>query len=175
LSRKHIAPARSQTSLDGQISKALLAGREWSADVENDPAAGGDLVAHQPPRLQVLLVEDHPLNRAVIAMSLTACGVDLCMAHDGAEGVKAFASRRFDVVLMDIDMPVMDGLTATSAIRKLECELQMPRTLIAMLTAHTSAARQRAAQEAGADHYLFKPIEPEQLLSLINGVRAQDL
>ena len=116
------------------------------------------------PPLRVLLVEDNPTNRRVVELILSACGVDLAMAENGAVGVAAWQADRFDLVLMDLQMPVMDGLTAIREIRRMETELARARTPIVVLSANAMAHHQREAKEAGADLHLAKPITPQALV-----------
>jgi PAS domain S-box-containing protein len=109
--------------------------------------------------LRVLLAEDHPVNQRVVQMILVPFGVDLVIAGDGAQAVEAFGAGQFDLVLMDMQMPVMDGLTATRTIR--EQEARAPgrrRTPILMLSANVMRQHTEAATAAGADGYLAKPV-----------------
>ncbi len=124
----------------------------------------------RPPR--ILLVEDHEVNRAVVDLLLAPLGVELVMAHDGQEGVRRFEEASFDLVLMDIQMPVMDGLAATRRMRDLERERAAPRTRIVMLTANVSPEHQLVAMAAGADAHLAKPINRERLWDVVMGQDA---
>jgi PAS domain S-box-containing protein len=119
--------------------------------------------------LKVLLAEDHPVNRQVIQLILGPLGVELTMAETGAEAVAAYAGATFDLVLMDMQMPVMDGLAATRAIRAHEAQAGDGRIPIAMLSANALRHHRADAVEAGADRHLAKPITAE---SLIAGVLA---
>src|SRR6185312_4579716 len=85
---------------------------------------------------QILVADDHPTNRRVVELIL---GDFACVrsVNDGREAVEAFAEQPFDLVLMDIQMPVLDGVSAVSEIRRWEAEHNRPRTPIAMLTANT--------------------------------------
>ena len=117
-------------------------------------------------RLRVLLVEDHPVNRRVVELIL-ADVADLECAENGARGVDAFCTQAFDVVLMDMQMPVMDGLEATRAIRTHECTSKAARTPIVMLSANALPEHVSAGQEAGADFHLAKPITADDLLNAL--------
>ncbi|MFN3535989.1 MAG: ATP-binding protein [Brevundimonas sp.] len=108
--------------------------------------------------LKVLLADDHPANRKVIEVMLSQTAMDLTAVVDGAEAVRAFGEGDWDLVLMDMQMPVMDGLTATREIRALEIERGRPRTPVLMLTANALAEHVQAGREAGADGHLAKPI-----------------
>ena len=108
--------------------------------------------------LKVLLADDHPANRKVIEVMLSQTAMDLTAVVDGAEAVRAYGEDDWDLVLMDMQMPVMDGLTATREIRTLEIERGRLRTPILMLTANAMDEHVEAGREAGADGHLAKPI-----------------
>ncbi|HZZ87224.1 MAG TPA: ATP-binding protein [Caulobacteraceae bacterium] len=115
--------------------------------------------------LRVLVAEDHPTNRRVIELILGPLGVSLTMAVDGQEAVDAFLPGGFDLVLMDMQMPRLDGLAATREIRRREREAGVQATPIAMLTANAMDEHRRMAFEAGADHHIPKPFTPESLFA----------
>jgi CheY-like chemotaxis protein len=118
-------------------------------------------------RLRVLLAEDHAINRAVVEIVLGQIDVELRSVENGAEALDAFREAEFDVVLMDLQMPVMDGLTAIREIRAFEEAGVRARTPILAVTANALAEHVTAAREAGADLHIAKPIVPEQLISAI--------
>jgi signal transduction histidine kinase/ActR/RegA family two-component response regulator len=135
-------------------------------------AAQGEHVADaagaQPERpLRVLLVEDHAVNRRVVELILADL-VELESAENGALGLAAFRRRDFDVVLMDMQMPVMDGLEATRAIRDCERIRGLGRTPIIMLSANALSEHVRQGLEAGADFHLAKPITADQLIEALD-------
>ena len=117
--------------------------------------------------VRVLLADDHPTNRKVVELILGAAAVQLTSVEDGAQAVAAYCAGTFDLVLMDMQMPVMDGLTATRAIREFECENDRPLTPIVMLTANALPEHVAAARAAGADKHLAKPFEAAELLALV--------
>jgi CheY-like chemotaxis protein len=117
-------------------------------------------------RLRVLLVEDHPVNRRVVELIL-ADVADLECAENGVTGLAAFRRQAFDVVLMDMQMPVMDGLEATRAVRCHEHMLGAARTPIVMLSANALAEHVQAGRDAGADFHLAKPITADDLLNAL--------
>jgi CheY-like chemotaxis protein len=119
--------------------------------------------------LRVLLAEDHPTNQRVVAMILQPYGVDLTVVENGVKAIEAFEAGKFDVVLMDMQMPEMDGLKATQAIRTYELTAQLPRTPIAMLSANAMKEHVEQALEAGCDVHIAKPVTPE---SLAKGIEA---
>jgi PAS domain S-box-containing protein len=132
-------------------------------------SAGTDAL---PPR--VLLVEDHPVNRKVIDMMIGEL-VDLRMAHDGAEGLRAVEREDFDLILMDMQMPVMDGLTATRKIRERELSQGAKPTPIIILTANVMPEHVEACLRAGADTHLSKPISSQALLTAMDTALSRDL
>ncbi|QTC87203.1 ATP-binding protein [Brevundimonas pondensis] len=123
----------------------------------------------QPSRpLRVLLAEDHPVNQRVVQLILADHVAELVTVDDGAQAVAAFEAQSFDVVLMDMQMPRMDGLTATRAIRALEAARpNAARTPILMLSANAMAEHRDAARAAGADLHLAKPVTARELLTTL--------
>lgn len=115
--------------------------------------------------LRVLLAEDHPVNQRVVQLILADHDVDLVIVDDGAQAVAAFAGGGFDLVLMDMQMPLMDGLTATRAIRALETERGGTATPVIMLSANAMPEHQAEALAAGADLHVPKPITAASLLA----------
>ena len=93
---------------------------------------------------------------------------------NGLEAVQAHATGAYDVILMDMQMPVMDGLTAVAAIRAAEASQTGMHTPIIMLTANAMPEQVRAGELAGADAHLSKPITPASLLKAITGVADGD-
>jgi PAS domain S-box-containing protein len=121
-------------------------------------------------RRSVLLAEDHPTNRRVVQLILEGLDVDLTCVEDGAQAVEAAVSGDFDLILMDMQMPVMDGLAATRAIRDLEVRAGERRTPILSLTANAMPEHARASLAAGADGHLTKPIAADQLIAAVLAV-----
>ena len=117
--------------------------------------------------LRVLIADDHPTNRAVIEVILSMIGADLLAVEDGAQALEAFRRGTFDVVLMDLQMPVMDGLTAIREIRRHELTGAGRRTPILAVTANAMGEHVAAALAAGADRHIAKPVSPDLLLSAI--------
>ena len=123
--------------------------------------------------LRVLLADDHPTNRQVVELILGATESALTSVENGAEALQAFQHGRYDLVLMDLQMPVMDGLTAMRAIREFESASHLPRTPMIALTANVLAEHVAASLAAGADRHVGKPITAARLLEEIG--RAFDL
>jgi CheY-like chemotaxis protein len=127
------------------------------------PRPGGGAAAP----IRVLLADDHETNRTVVRLILGAVGVELTSVENGAQAVEAFETGAFDVVLMDIQMPVMDGLTAIGLMRRREAERGPKRTPILVLSANALPEHVEAAVAAGADGHVAKPITPPVLLGAI--------
>lgn len=117
--------------------------------------------------LRVLVAEDHPTNRKVVEIVLKPFGVDLTMVEDGQAALDALEAASFDAVLMDMQMPVMDGLTATRVLRAREAAAGTAPVLVIMLTANAMEEHVAAAKAAGADLHLAKPLHPAQLLEAL--------
>jgi CheY-like chemotaxis protein len=104
----------------------------------------------------------------VVELILGHAGVRLACVENGAEAVAAFARGAFDVVLMDMQMPGMDGLTATRALRAVEAARPaVTRTPILMLSANAMAEHRESARDAGADLHLAKPVTARDLLTAL--------
>ncbi|MCZ4107574.1 ATP-binding protein [Brevundimonas diminuta] len=115
-------------------------------------------------RLRILAVEDNPANQMVVRCLLEPLGFEIVTADNGLEGVRRFQQEHFDMVLMDMQMPVMDGLDAMRRIRADEARLGAARTPIVMLTANTTEVHHLKAVQAGADHLVSKPVTLDILL-----------
>ena len=118
--------------------------------------------------LRVLLAEDHEVNQKVVQLMLDGVA-ELVITADGKAAVDAFfGGEAFDLVLMDTQMPVLDGLSAIRAIRAGEAQLGRPRTPIISLTANAMAHQVTACLRAGADAHLAKPITSQGLYAAID-------
>ncbi len=134
------------------LSEDMLAGLlpPLGEAAERTPAARGD-------GRRILLVEDNPNNQLVTASMLDSEGYQVTLAGDGVEALTLMRHQRFDAILMDIQMPLMDGLAATRAIRRQERETG-EHVLIVALTANAFAEDREACLAAGMDDFLAKPI-----------------
>lgn len=140
------------------------------AETLTDYDARRDLAAPAPGRLpsrplRVLLAEDNRMNQRVVHLILDTQGAQVVTVDDGVEAVAAYRTGAFDLVLMDIQMPRMDGLTATRAIREIEMGRAAPRTPIVVLSANAMAEHIDEALTAGADLHVAKPITAASLLA----------
>jgi CheY-like chemotaxis protein/HPt (histidine-containing phosphotransfer) domain-containing protein len=118
----------------------------------------------------VLLVEDNPINQRVARRFLERLGCEVSVVNDGQQGVDAFQQGAFSIILMDMQMPVMDGVEATQCIRKLEAEMAGGgvRTPIVALTANAMMGTLERCLEAGMDDYLTKPLDISRLQDVLD-------
>ena len=115
-------------------------------------------------RLKILLVEDNLLNQRVVMFSLKRFNHEVVIANNGVEALKIFNEHKFDVILMDIMMPVMDGLEATIKIREFEQQQSFAqRTPIIALTANTMDNDKEKCLSFGMDEFMAKPFDIEKL------------
>ncbi|WP_090140465.1 response regulator [Limnohabitans sp. DM1] len=117
----------------------------------------------QAPMMKVLLVEDTPINQTLETILLTRMGFEVTIANNGVEAVEAFKRERFDLILMDIQMPEMGGIEATQLIRDRENTQQLPPTPIVAVTANALKGDREKYIESGMDAYVSKPISAEAL------------
>ena len=128
-------------------------------------------IAAPLPALRVLLAEDHPVNQRVVQLILGAHDMQIVTVDNGLQALEAFQSQDFDLVLMDMQMPEMDGLTATRAIRRVEASRRR-RTPVIMLSANAMDDHRRQALAAGADLHVSKPVTAAALLGGIQALTA---
>ena len=129
------------------------------------PKVASSTTEIQVQQARVLVAEDNEVNRRVAELMLTRLGLDVEMVHNGQEAVDAVARRAHDLVLMDCEMPVMDGYTATARIRQMEAPGE--RVPIIAITAHVMLSDRQRCFEVGMDDYLSKPIALEKLKSTL--------
>ncbi len=123
--------------------------------------------------LDILLAEDTPANQRVVTAVLNKRGHSVTLAKNGREAIERFTRGKFDVILMDIQMPILDGFQVTAAIRAME-EGQKQTPIIAM-TAHAMSGDREKCLEAGMDTYLAKPIDVDTLLAMVETAGAQSV
>ncbi len=165
--REHDALA--ETGVRPQASDAVV--RQDGADAE--PGAPDDAFASgpdspneiapngvtPPPSLHVLVVEDNPANQRVLELILTHLGHTVLVANDGVDAIGAVARGQFDIILMDLHMPRLDGFSASLAIRAMPGG-DMP---ILAVTADGSPGVERRVKDAGMDDYIAKPVDVADL------------
>jgi CheY-like chemotaxis protein len=126
------------------------------------------MTAAEPFR--VLLVDDEPVIRELVRTMLSSGTVEVKLAADGVECIKAARSRRFDLILMDIVLPGMDGITAC---RMLKSDPSTAGVPIYMLTAKAKQADVETARRAGAEGYINKPFKGAELMDLVAALQER--
>jgi signal transduction histidine kinase/CheY-like chemotaxis protein len=116
---------------------------------------------------RILLVDDLPDNLELIKLYLKALTLDLTLAYDGAQAVELIKSNNFDLIIMDIRMPVMDGNTAIKLIREWEIKNNKSPTPIVAVTAYAMKEEKQKSLKAGFTDYLSKPVKKEDLLKVV--------
>ncbi|MGZ6018496.1 MAG: response regulator [Phenylobacterium sp.] len=179
-----LAQALEGTALDAAQQALLAEIRASAAELERlvhglldygeagRPQAAPILDLGGAAQLRVLVADDNPTNRKVIELMLTAAGAQPTCVEDGAQALEAWRSAAYDVVLMDLRVPVMDGLSAIRAIREAEAGSGRARTPVIVLSANTSPQDLRESAAAGADDHIGKPIQADALLAALSGARA---
>ncbi len=127
----------------------------------------------RPLNLHVLLAEDNEVNRLVATASLDRLGCTFALAENGEEALQRLKQERFDLVLMDCQMPVMDGLMATRKLREYERQQGRPAVPVIAMTAFVSSEDIQRCLEAGMDAHIGKPFDPEALRALLLGYASE--
>jgi glucokinase len=122
-------------------------------------------------KITILVAEDNEVNRRVIGAMLADGGYEIHFAHDGVQAVESYRKLQPDIVLMDVSMPHLDGLQATSKIRQLEIGAKRTARVIG-LTAHAMPDDRKICLDSGMDDYLAKPVNREKLLSILKSSAA---
>jgi PAS domain S-box-containing protein len=168
--------------IQGYLTKPLRRDELYHA-IEDILSSPGDDVVNQTGRLVtqhtikekhkghvvILLAEDYPTNQQIVMSHLKSVGYTIDLVEDGAQALQAFREKPYDLILMDIQMPVMDGYEATIEIRRLEAE--MPggkRVPIVAMTAHAVKEYIDKCLESGMDGYLSKPVRRSDLLDVVD-------
>jgi two-component system, sensor histidine kinase and response regulator len=140
--------------------------------VDREPAAPSITPTRAAHRLRVLVAEDNPVNQKLAQHLLERRGHTPILVANGREALELTARDRFDLILMDLQMPEMDGFEATAAIRSRAREAGQPRVPIIALTAHAMQGDRRRCLDADMDGYVAKPIKPVELFEVIDRVMA---
>jgi len=142
---------------------------EAVAEMVEDAAPASEDLAETPSALRILVAEDNPTNRKVAELMLEAMGAKTECVENGALAVEAVRSGRYDLGLIDIQMPVMDGLEAIRTIRAEERANGRPRLPLVVLSANVMPEHLAASRAAGADNHIGKPVRAEDLAAAIAG------
>ena len=156
-----------QDALDGGLLVMEGHAPVWMSGEEEDITAVHRLEVPQNARFSALLVEDNPLNQKVARHNLEALGAEVTLAENGRVAVDLARQRRYDVILMDGQMPGMDGVQAAQAIRRLELQAGTARVPIVAMTAHALQGDRERFLAAGMDGFLAKPFEKEDLAQVL--------
>jgi signal transduction histidine kinase/CheY-like chemotaxis protein len=145
--------------------------QEQLVEALRNPHIGGDTRGVQPSRpLRILLADDASVNRTIGVIALGRAGHHVDVVCDGAQAVDAVRRGTYDLILMDVDMPVLDGIEATRQIRAMP---EIPAIPILALSAYTTEEFAARCREAGMNGYIEKPIRPEQLIAAVTPYAAQ--
>ncbi|MCB1529904.1 MAG: response regulator [Rhodospirillales bacterium] len=147
---------------EGTVFSLQIPVEEYSVKEEETPSLPQGAIPKAANQMLILVAEDIPMNQEVAVAMLAQMGHSAQVARDGKEAVEAVKTGQFDLVLMDIQMPEMDGLEATKIIRK-DLGLSHEELPILALTAHALPEEVKAAFEAGMDDYITKPVSAEEL------------
>src|SRR5210317_2138302 len=120
-----------------------------------------------PLNKRILLVEDNPINQQLTTLILRRKGYIADIAENGQDGLELYKKNTYEVILMDIQMPIMDGIRAAQLIRQFETNNHSKRSTIIAVTAYGKDNVQEAVFNAGMDHYLDKPVNADELFTLI--------
>jgi CheY-like chemotaxis protein len=131
------------------------------------PSSNGLLIVSSARPCRALVVDDNAINRKIMHIILTEAGAQVSEAEDGLQACEAHAHEPFDIILMDIQMPVMDGHAAVRAIRAREAERGQDRTPIIMVSAFVAMKDIDESMRCGADLHLGKPVQVASLLAAV--------
>lgn len=160
------------TRFDVALTLPLLdATKDSTQKVSLSDASNAETEDNSPP-IRILAVEDGEVNRLVLVHILKKLNATVVMVHDGEQAIEAFKQEKFDLVLMDIHMPVMDGIAATSKIRSIEKQRGTPETPIAAVTASVTDAEVDRYRAFGFSHCIAKPTEPAKIREVIDSIRV---
>jgi CheY-like chemotaxis protein len=164
---------RYQTRLVKPISQpqlqAILSGILAGISSEPDSRGAEPHTQHleSPQQLRILVAEDNPVNAAFLRNLLQKRGHQVTVAENGHRAVEIWQRGECDLILMDVQMPELDGLAATRAIRQEETTTGSHVPIVA-LTAQATAGDRQTCREAGMDDYLPKPVDKEQLMQVLH-------
>ena len=139
---------------------------------DREPIAPAVTPMRAARRLRVLVAEDNPVNQKLAQLLLERRGHTPILVTNGRDAVERLRADDFDLVLMDLQMPEMDGFEATAAIRARERDARVPRVPIVALTAHAMQGDRQRCMDADMDGYVAKPINPVELFEVIDRVMA---
>jgi CheY-like chemotaxis protein/HPt (histidine-containing phosphotransfer) domain-containing protein len=163
----HVTKPVRRNQLYGCLLGILRPESPRAGQTQSAPKAAAESLAAAVRGLRVLIAEDNPINQEVALTILRKNGVRADAVANGIEAVKALQDIPYDLVLMDMQMPEMDGLEATRAIRRPGSRVRNPRVPVIAMTANVRKADQDECRTAGMDDFLSKPIHPIDLIEKI--------
>ena len=173
--REDVARAADDVGMDGFLIKPVSQSQLFDTIIGICKNSGSGVISKKGRRIktshlapirgaQILLVEDNAINQEVAVELLKQAGMNVTVTDNGEEGVNIVKSQKFDLVLMDLQMPIMDGITATQIIREDERFKDLP---ILAMTAHAMSGDREKSLKAGMNDHLTKPIHPEKLFAAL--------
>ena len=173
--REDVSRAADDVGMDGFLIKPVSQSQLFDTIIGIFKNSGAGAISKKGRRIKtshlapirgakILLVEDNTINQEVAVELLKQAGMNVTVTNNGEEGVNTVKSQTFDLVLMDIQMPVVDGITATRMIREDERFKDLP---ILAMTAHAMSGDYKKSLEAGMNDHLTKPIHPEKLFAAL--------
>jgi len=141
-----------------------------STDFIQQPERITPLLTSPMRRLSTLIVEDEPINQQILKAILTKLGHKTTVTSDGYSAMELMTSMDFDVILMDVQMPELDGLETTRIIRSSKKYEEVKRIPIIALTAYAMAGDREKCMEAGMDYYLSKPVDVKALVKILKAL-----
>lgn len=166
-----------RTELYQVIERSLISCEGEERERKSELITKHTIAENNLKNARILLVEDYLTNQQVATRNLESAGYFVDLAVNGLEAVKAFSSKKYDIILMDMQMPVMDGYEATMKIRELEeknisgdvqfNDERKKRIPIIAVTAHAMKGDEEKCMEAGTDDYLSKPLRKNRLLAMV--------
>lgn len=170
ISRKLTKQMNGHIRVESRLGRGSTFHVEIPSQIVPAPEIAAELPEEMPrPDLtpHILVAEDNETNRFVLSLYLKKLGMTYEMAHTGADALRAWECGRFDLILMDIEMPVLDGFEATRELRRREIAADRPACPVIALSADAMAENRDKSREVGMDDFLTKPIEVERLRAAI--------
>jgi two-component system sensor histidine kinase/response regulator len=170
-----IEPVRPNRLLEALVAPINVTGEFGSLEAANTcnfPVNSQYVTPNSPSSLRILLAEDHPINQQVIIEQLAALGYEADCAANGQEALDLLAEKGYDLVLMDCQMPVLDGYETAKKLRKREKDAR--HTFVIALTAHAMPGEREKCLAAGMDDYLSKPVDLDALATALKKYEAQN-
>ena len=127
-----------------------------------------------PQDTSILVAEDNPINQKVVVLTLRYLGLTCDVAKNGFEALQMYKEKRYDIILMDMQMPILDGTNASTKIRSFESSENINNsTYIIALTANASSEDKQTCLDAGMDNYISKPFRKESLKAVLSqGIKS---